>query len=77
MKAGGPYDMQLKASNIMTIQKHPDRRCVGSAPEQSNRKLSMERLKDKYPAVIAAALIPTSGNLTSVPRWNGNSLRVD
>jgi sialate O-acetylesterase len=57
MKAGGPYDMQIKGSNELTIRNI----LIGDVwvcSGQSNMELSMDRLKDKYPAVIASAANP-------------------
>jgi sialate O-acetylesterase len=57
MKAGGPYDMQINASNNITLKGI----LIGDVwvcSGQSNMELSLERVKDKYPAVIAAATNP-------------------
>ncbi|CAN5692808.1 sialate O-acetylesterase [soil metagenome] len=54
MRAGGPYEMLIDASNHITIKNI----LVGDVwvcSGQSNMELPMERLKDKYPAIIAAA----------------------
>ncbi|QEC68323.1 sialate O-acetylesterase [Panacibacter ginsenosidivorans] len=54
MHAGEPYDMQIDASNHITIKNI----LVGDVwicSGQSNMELPMERLKDKYPAIISAA----------------------
>ncbi|HYK47083.1 MAG TPA: sialate O-acetylesterase, partial [Parafilimonas sp.] len=57
MKAGGPYNMQIVGSNSITIKNI----LIGDVwicSGQSNMELPMERLKDKYPDVIAAASNP-------------------
>jgi hypothetical protein len=54
MHAGGPYDMQIDAGNHITIKNI----LIGDVwvcSGQSNMELPMERVKDKYPAIIAAA----------------------
>jgi len=54
MHAGGPYDMQIDASNHITIKNI----LVGDVwvcSGQSNMELPMERVKDKYPAIISSA----------------------
>lgn len=52
--AGGPYDMKIDASNHITI-KNILMGDVWICSGQSNMELPMERLKDKYPEIIAAA----------------------
>ena len=56
-KAGGPYEMTLKASNTITLKNilFGD---VWVCSGQSNMQLSMERLKDKYQEYIAKAENP-------------------
>jgi sialate O-acetylesterase len=57
MKAGGPYDMQINAGNAITLKGI----LIGDVwvcSGQSNMELSLERVKDKYPAVIASATNP-------------------
>src|SRR5580700_7685140 len=54
MKAGGPYTMEIVASNHITLKNI----LIGDVwvcSGQSNMELPMERLKDKYPDVIATA----------------------
>lgn len=54
MSAGGPFDMHIKATNEIIIRNV----LIGDVwvcSGQSNMELPMERLKDKYPEVIAAA----------------------
>jgi sialate O-acetylesterase len=51
-KAGGPYDMEIKAANFITLKNI----LIGDVwlcSGQSNMELTMERLKDKYPNEIA------------------------
>lgn len=57
MKAGGPYDMQINATNNITLRGI----LIGDVwicSGQSNMELSLERVKDKYPAIIANAANP-------------------
>jgi sialate O-acetylesterase len=57
LKAGGPYEMTLKASNQLVLRDI----LVGDVwvcSGQSNMELPMNRVKDKYPEVIAAATNP-------------------
>jgi sialate O-acetylesterase len=52
MKAGGPYDMDIDASNHITIKNI----LIGDVwvcSGQSNMELPMERVKEKYPNIIA------------------------
>jgi sialate O-acetylesterase len=52
VKAGGPYDMDIDASNHLTIKNI----LIGDVwvcSGQSNMELPMERVKEKYPQVIA------------------------
>lgn len=54
MHAGGPHDMQIDGSNQVTIKNI----LIGDVwvcSGQSNMELPMERLKDKYPAIISSA----------------------
>jgi sialate O-acetylesterase len=51
-KAGGPYNMEIKAANLITLKNI----LIGDVwicSGQSNMELSMDRVKDKYPDVIA------------------------
>jgi sialate O-acetylesterase len=51
-KAGGPYDMEIKAANLITLKNI----LIGDVwlcSGQSNMELDMETLKDKYPQEIA------------------------
>lgn len=57
MEAGGPYDLVIDASNHLTVKNI----LIGDVwicSGQSNMETPMSRLKDKYPAVIAAAHNP-------------------
>ncbi|MCC3153142.1 sialate O-acetylesterase [Hymenobacter sp. BT770] len=57
MKAGGPYEMSLTASNALSIKDI----LVGDVwlcSGQSNMETPMSRLRDKYPDVIAQATNP-------------------
>lgn len=73
MKAGGPYRMEIKGENTIII----DDIMIGDVwfcSGQSNMVLTMERVKEKYPADIASAnfpeirnfFIPTSSDVISV-----------
>jgi sialate O-acetylesterase len=73
MKAGGPYTMEVKGNNTITINDilFGD---VWFCSGQSNMVLNMERVKEKYPDDIAAAnfpeirnfFIPTASDIISV-----------
>lgn len=61
MKAGGPYNMEISASNHILIHDI----LIGDVwfcSGQSNMVLPMERVKEKYPDVIAAANDPQIRN---------------
>jgi sialate O-acetylesterase len=73
MKAGGPYTMELKGNNSITVKNI----LIGDVwfcSGQSNMVLTMERVKEKYPDDIANAdfpdirnfFIPTASDVTSV-----------
>jgi sialate O-acetylesterase len=71
LKAGGPYNMDIKASNQLSIKNI----LVGDVwicSGQSNMELPMDRLKDKYPAIIAAAENANirQFNITTRTEWN-------
>jgi len=54
MHAGGPYDMQIDAGNRIIIKNI----LIGDVwvcSGQSNMEMTMQRLQDKYPEIIAAA----------------------
>jgi len=57
MKAGGPYELNIKASNELSVKDI----LVGDVwllSGQSNMETPMSRLRDKYPTVIAQAANP-------------------
>jgi len=73
MKAGGPYTMEIKGINTITVNDI----LIGDVwfcSGQSNMVLTMERVKEKYPDDIATAnyseirnfFIPTASDVTSV-----------
>lgn len=73
MKAGGPYNMELKGKNTVIINDI----LIGDVwfcSGQSNMVLNMERVKEKYPQDIAGAdfpeirnfFIPTASDVTTV-----------
>ncbi|SDF53041.1 sialate O-acetylesterase [Chitinophaga filiformis] len=69
MEAGGPYDMKIDASNHLTIKNI----LIGDVwlcSGQSNMELSMVRLKDKYPDVIAASTNPNIRAFNVATRMN-------
>lgn len=71
-KAGGPYDMRISGSNILQL----DNILIGDVwlcSGQSNMELSMERLKDKYPQLIATASNPQirQFNVSTTITWDG------
>jgi sialate O-acetylesterase len=61
MKAGGPYTMEVKGNNTITINNilFGD---VWFCSGQSNMVLNMERVKEKYPDDIASANFPEIRN---------------
>ncbi len=73
MKAGGPYNMEVKGNNTITINDI----LIGDVwfcSGQSNMVLNMERVKEKYPDDIASAnfpeirnfFIPTASDVASI-----------
>lgn len=73
MKAGGPHRMEIRGNNVIIIEDI----LIGDVwfcSGQSNMVLTMERVKEKYPDVIASAdlplirnfFIPTASDVTSV-----------
>jgi sialate O-acetylesterase len=73
MKAGGPYTMEVKGNNTITVNDI----LVGDVwfcSGQSNMVINMERVKEKFPDDIASAnypeirnfFIPTASDVTSV-----------
>lgn len=76
LKAGGPYDMNITASNNITLKNI----LIGDVwvcSGQSNMELSMERLKDKYPDVIAAANNSNIRQFNVSTRYNFKSPQED
>lgn len=76
MKAGGPYDMSITGSNTITLHDI----LVGEVwvcSGQSNMDLPMERVKDKYPDVIAHAANPNIRHFTVPLRYNFQSPQED
>jgi sialate O-acetylesterase len=67
--AGGPYELILEASNSITIKDvlFGD---VWLCSGQSNMELMMERVKDKYPAIIASAHNPQIRQFTVPDIYN-------
>ncbi len=75
-KAGGPYDMEIDASNHITVKNI----LIGDVwicSGQSNMELSMERLKDKYPAIVATAINPEIRQFIVATRFDFHSPRED
>lgn len=76
MNAGGPYDMQIDASNHITIKNI----LIGDVwvcSGQSNMELSMQRLIDKYPGVIAAANNSNIRQFNISTKYNFQSAQED
>src|SRR5205814_10392815 len=72
MHAGGPYDMQIDAVNHITIKNI----LIGDVwvcSGQSNMELSMDRLKDKYPEIIATANNPNIRQFNVSTKYNFQS----
>ncbi|HXL57193.1 MAG TPA: sialate O-acetylesterase, partial [Chitinophagaceae bacterium] len=76
MKAGGPYDMEINASNHI-ILKNILMGDVWVCSGQSNMELPMERLKDKYPEIIAAANNPNIRQFNVSTRYFFKSSQED
>ena len=76
MEAGGPYGMHITASNSITIKNI----LIGDVwvcSGQSNMELPMERLKDKYPEIIAAANNPNIRQFNISTRYDFKSAKED
>lgn len=76
MKAGGPYNMDIEASNHITIKNI----LIGDVwlcSGQSNMELPMERLKDRYPEIIAAANNSNIRQFNVSTRYNFKSAQED
>ncbi|NIG55989.1 sialate O-acetylesterase [Chitinophaga sp. Cy-1792] len=72
MNAGGPFNMTITGNNAITISNI----LIGDVwlcSGQSNMELSMERLKDKYPAIIKTASNPEirQFNVSTTITWEG------
>ncbi|WP_432712505.1 sialate O-acetylesterase [Pedobacter sp.] len=75
-KAGGPYEMTFTASNQLVVKDilFGD---VWLCSGQSNMELTMERLIDKYPEVIAQANHPTIRQFLVPDEYDFNHQRDD
>ncbi|MFC6225795.1 sialate O-acetylesterase [Hymenobacter artigasi] len=76
MKAGGPYDLRIKASNELTVKDI----LVGDVwlcSGQSNMETPMLRLRDKYPDVIAQAANPRIRQYEIPLTYDFQRLRTD
>src|SRR5438105_6131151 len=72
MKAGGPFDMDIQAGNHITVKNI----LIGDVwvcSGQSNMELPMERVKEKYPDVIAQANNPNIRQFNVSTRYNFQS----
>lgn len=71
-KAGGPYDMKIDASNHIMLKDimFGD---VWVCSGQSNMELSLERVKDKYPAIIAGGFNSRIRQFTVTTRYEFNT----
>lgn len=75
MKAGGPYQMDIKGDNEIIIHNI----LIGDVwvcSGQSNMEFNMGRVKDKYAAIIAASHNPNIRQFRVKPSW-GFSLKND
>lgn len=69
MKAGGPYTMKVEASNVIEIKNI----LIGDVwvcSGQSNMALPMERVKERYAAVIATAENPSIRHFFIATQYN-------
>lgn len=76
MDAGGPYQMQIDASNHITLKNI----LIGDVwicSGQSNMELPMQRLQDKYPDVIASANNPNIRQFNVSTKYNFQSAQED
>lgn len=76
MHSGGPYDMQIDASNHISI-KNILMGDVWVCSGQSNMELPMQRLADKYPDVIANADNPNIRQYNVSTKYNFKSAQED
>jgi sialate O-acetylesterase len=75
-KAGGPYNMEIKAANLITLKNI----LIGDVwicSGQSNMELPMDRVKDKYPDVIANSDNPSIRQFIVPDRYNFNTPQED
>ena len=76
MHASGPFDMQIDASNHITI-KHILIGDVWVCSGQSNMELPMQRLQDTYPDIIATANNPNIRQFNVSTKYNFQSAQQD
>jgi sialate O-acetylesterase len=75
-KAGGPYSMEINAENHITLKNI----LIGDVwicSGQSNMELSMERVKDKYPDVIAHSDNPSIRQFIVPDKYNFQTPQED
>jgi sialate O-acetylesterase len=75
-KAGGPCNMEIKAANLITLKNI----LIGDiwiCSGQSNMELSMDRVKDKYPDVIAHSDNPAVRQFLVPDRYNFKTPQED
>jgi sialate O-acetylesterase len=75
-KAGGPYDMEINASNKIVIKNI----LIGDVwvcSGQSNMELPMERVKEKYAAVIAQSANPAIRQFNVTTTFDFQKQRTD
>lgn len=76
MQAGGPYDMEIDASNRVMVRDI----LIGDVwvcSGQSNMELSMERVKERYPDVIAQPANPAIRQFAVGMRYDFNTPQKD
>lgn len=76
MKAGGPYDMEIEASNHLVIKNI----LIGDVwvcSGQSNMDLPMERVKEKYPDIIAQSTNPAIRQFNVAVTYNFTAPQKD
>jgi sialate O-acetylesterase len=76
LKAGGPYNMEINAANHITLKNI----LIGDVwicSGQSNMELSMDRVKDKYPNVIANSENPSIRQFIVPDKYNFNAPQDD
>jgi sialate O-acetylesterase len=76
LKAGGPYDMEITGSNKVVIKNI----LIGDVwvcSGQSNMELPMERVKEKYPAIIAQAANPAIRQFNVTTTYDFQKARKD